>query len=216
MNTVKLVVLISGSGTNLQAIIEAIEKGLVHAEISAVISNRPDVRGLARARDQHIATEVIDHKQFTDRHRFDQALLEAIESYQPDLVILAGFMRILTDRFVTHFHGKMLNIHPSLLPKYKGLNTHARAIEAAESEHGCSVHFVNNELDSGAVIGQFKVPLRMNDTVETLSKRVQIAEHKLYLACIELLCQKRIQLTPEGVEHRGQLLPDSGLDLTED
>lgn len=216
MNNTKLVVLISGSGTNLQAIIDAIENGKVHAEIRTVISNRPQAAGLARARERGIETCVIDHKQFSDRVQFDQALLQSIESHQPDLVILAGFMRILTDDFVDHFQGRMLNIHPSLLPKFKGLNTHARAIEADEKEHGCSVHFVSNELDSGAVIGQFRVPVERNDTAESLSKRVQTAEHRLYPACIELFCQKQIRLTQQGVEYQGRLLDGNGLDLTED
>lgn len=210
-----IVVLISGSGTNLQAIMDAIESGLiVNARIAAVVSNRPQARGLQRAQQRGIETCVIDHTDFTSRERFDSALQSRIEHWQPDLVILAGFMRILTDGFVAHFTGRMLNIHPSLLPKFKGLNTHARAIEAGEQEHGCSVHYVSSELDSGAVIGHVRVPVEMNDTPESLSKRVQVAEHQLFPACIDLCCRDQVRLTHQGVQFNDTVLPENGLDLT--
>ncbi len=211
-----IVVLISGSGTNLQAMIDAAEAGKISGNIAAVISNRADAKGLTRARHHGIDTVVVDHTGYGTREAFDADLLQAIEHYQPDLVVLAGFMRILTDHFVDHFSGRMLNIHPSLLPKYKGLNTHQRALDAGEKEHGCSVHFVSSELDSGAVIGQAKVKVDVNDTAETLSQKVQQQEHALYPACVDLFCSKAIRLTPEGVYYQGSLLPATGLDLTED
>jgi len=211
-----IVVLISGSGTNLQAIIDGIEAGAIDGQIVAVISNRPNVKGLERAQQHGIETLLLDHTQFETREAFDAELQQRIEHYQPDLVVLAGFMRILTDAFVDHFTGRMLNIHPSLLPKYKGLNTHQRALDAHEAQHGCSVHFVSTELDSGAVIGHAKVDIERNDTALSLSQKVQKQEHSLYPACVKLFCNKQIQLTPEGVLYAGTLLPDSGLDLTGD
>lgn len=211
-----IVVLISGSGTNLQAIIEGIEAGEIDGRIVAVISNRPNVKGLERAQQHGIETLLLDHTQFESREAFDSVLQQKIEQYQPDLIVLAGFMRILTDAFVDHFKGRMLNIHPSLLPKYKGLNTHQRALDAHEAQHGCSVHFVSTELDSGAVIGHAKVDIERNDTAQSLSQKVQKQEHSLYPACVKLFCSKQIQLTPAGVLYAGTLLPDSGLDLTGD
>jgi len=211
-----IVVLISGSGTNLQAIIEAIEAGRIQGRIAAVISNRPQAQGLVRARNHGIETLVLDHTGYGTREAFDADLLQAIEQYQPGLVVLAGFMRILTDHFVDHFIGRMLNIHPSLLPRFKGLNTHQRALDAGESQHGCSVHFVSSELDSGAVIGQSKVNIARNDTAQSLSQKVQQQEHTLYPACVALFCDHQIQLTPDGVQYQGSILPDNGLDLTED
>lgn len=210
-----IVVLISGSGTNLQAIINAVESGDIHGRIAAVISNRPDVKGLQRATNHNIETVVLDHTAFNDRQTFDLALQNKIDEYKPDLVVLAGFMRILTDEFVNHYTGRMLNIHPSLLPKFKGLNTHQRAIDAGESEHGCSVHFVSSELDSGAVIGQAKVNIAADDNADSLAKKVQQQEHTLYPACVRLFCAGEISLSNSGVLHQGELLPNTGLDLTE-
>lgn len=209
-----IVVLISGSGTNLQAIIDEIEAGTIDGRIVAVISNRPGVKGLERASNHGIHTVVLDHTGYDTREDFDSALQAEIERYQPELVVLAGFMRILTDGFVDHFAGRMLNIHPSLLPKFKGLNTHQRALDAGEQQHGCSVHFVSSELDSGAVIGQAKVDIAANDTAESLSQKVQKQEHQLYPASVRLFCNRDIELTPQGVLYKGQLLPDTGLDLT--
>ncbi len=210
-----IVVLISGEGTNLQAIIDAIEnKAITHGKIVAVISNIPAVGGIERAHQHNINTEIVDHRAFDNRLEFDQQLQSKIDQYKPDLLILAGFMRILTDEFVDHYKGKMLNIHPSLLPKYKGLNTHSRVLAARDSEHGCTVHFVSSELDSGAIIAQAKVVVESNDTVDSLSKKVQMQEHYIYPKCIDLFCNQQIKLTDNGVEYQGTLLATQGLDLT--
>lgn len=211
----RIVVLISGSGTNLQAIIDAIEAGQIPGRITLVISNRPNALGLERAARHGIPTLVIDHKEYDDRNAFDQALQQAIDAQQPALVVLAGFMRILTDRFVRHFEGRLVNIHPSLLPKFKGLNTHARAIEAGEREHGCSVHFVTPELDAGAIIGQARVAITRDDTADSLAAKVQRLEHKLYPACIALFCKGALTVKGDVVYLDGKPLPPTGLDLTD-
>ena len=153
-----IVVLISGNGTNLQAIIDAVKNGQLPAEIRAVISNRPQAFGLERARRAGIPIEVVDHTLYSDRNAFDSALQTAIDRYNPALVVLAGFMRILTSQLVQHYHGRMLNVHPSLLPEFRGLDTHRRALAACVKEHGASIHFVTDELDGGPVIIQKKVP----------------------------------------------------------
>lgn len=212
---ISIVVLISGSGTNLQAIIDAIEAGSINAHIAMVISNRPNAKGLERASSHGIPTQIIDHTHFADREQFDVAVQSAIEVHHPRLVVLAGFMRILTDAFVNHFTGRLVNIHPSLLPKYKGLNTHARAIEAGEAEHGCSVHFVTPELDAGAVIGQARVAIAADETPESLAAKVQKLEHKLYPACVGLFCNGDLQLQGDVALLNGKPLPATGLDLTE-
>ncbi len=188
------VVLISGSGSNLQAIIDATKAGDLPLEIKAVISNRPNAKGLERAQQAGIHTEVLDHTQFADRPTFDQALQPLIDRYQPELLILAGFMRILTPEFVRHYHGRMLNIHPSLLPKYAGLHTHRRAIEEGDKEHGASIHFVTEELDGGPVILQGKVPVLAEDTAEKLAKRVLEIEHKIYPLAIQWFSEGRLRL----------------------
>lgn len=176
----KVVVLISGSGSNLQALIDNIASGDNPAQISAVISNRADAYGLQRAQSAGIATQVLDHKQFDGREAFDAALAAAIDAHQPQLVVLAGFMRILSAGFVRHYQGRLLNIHPSLLPKYKGLHTHQRALDAGDREHGCSVHFVTEELDGGPLVVQAVVPIAADDTADTLAQRVHGAEHQIY------------------------------------
>ena len=189
-----LVVLISGSGSNLQAIIDQCANKNINASICRVISNKANVKGLARAEAAGIATQVIDHTQYADREGFDAALIEVIDQCKPDLVVLAGFMRILTEGFVTHFKGRLINIHPSLLPKYQGLNTHQQAIDAGDTEAGASVHFVTEELDGGPVIAQAKVAVEANDTAETLAKRVLTVEHGIFPAVIGWFADKRLQL----------------------
>ena len=193
-----IVVLISGRGSNLQSIIDQTASGDLPVEIRAVISNRPGVQGLDRAAAAGIETRVLDHGNFPDRESYDRALAELIDSYDPRLVILAGFMRILTPGFVRHYAGRMLNIHPSLLPKFRGLHTHERALEAGEKEHGASIHFVTEELDGGPVFLQAVVPVLPDDTPERLAARVLEQEHRLYPEAIRWFAEGRIRLTEDG------------------
>ncbi len=209
-----IVVLISGSGSNLQAIIDGVEAGTISGQVTAVISNKSDVKGLERAAKHGIASYVLDHTEHADRESYDQALKTLIDQHNPHLIILAGFMRILTEAFVQHYEGRMLNIHPSLLPKFKGLHTHKRAIEAQESEHGCSVHFVTPELDGGPIIGQRKVTIDATDTEDSLASKVQKEEHFLYPLCTKLFTEGRLQLTDTGPTLDGIAIIEGGLDLT--
>lgn len=202
-----LVVLISGTGRNLQAIIDAIAGGLVKARIAAVISDRADAYGLQRADEAGIATEVLLRKDFASRADHDRALAERIASHAPDLVILAGFMRVLSADCVARFHGRMVNIHPSLLPRYRGLHTHARALEAGEREHGASIHFVTEELDGGPVILQGRVAVRDDDTPETLAARVtNEVELRAYPLVVAWLAAGRVRLGSDGVYVDGRRL----------
>jgi len=186
-------VLISGNGSNLQAIIDQINVGTIPGNIVAVISNKATAYGLERAKNAGIATEVIDNKQFDNREAYDQALATSIDRHQPDLIVLAGFMRILSDGFVNHYLGKMINIHPSLLPKFRGLNTHQRAIDAGETEHGASVHFVTPELDEGPVIAQSVIAIKHAESAESLAKRVHVEEHKVFPLVISWFALGRIK-----------------------
>ena len=188
-----IVVLISGGGSNLQAIIDAAVNDGLPVEIRAVISNKADAYGLERARKAGIETVIIDHTRFDGREAFDAELSRTIDGYTPKLVVLAGFMRILSDNFVHHYEGRMLNIHPSLLPRYKGTNTHARAIEAGDSEAGCSVHLVTAELDSGQVLLQARVPILKGDTPEKLAARVLEQEHVIYPEAIRQFANRVLE-----------------------
>ncbi|MDH4562168.1 phosphoribosylglycinamide formyltransferase [Pseudomonas sp. BN411] len=208
-----VVVLISGSGSNLQALIDSITGDDHPARIRAVISNRADAFGLERARKAGIDTRVLDHKAYADREAFDAALIEVIDAYKPQLVVLAGFMRILTPGFVRHYQGRLLNIHPSLLPKYKGLHTHQRALEAGDSEHGCSVHFVTEELDGGPLVVQALIPVESDDTPESLAQRVHVQEHRIYPLAMRWFAEGRLRLGQNGAELDGQALPPSGQQL---
>ncbi|SFK44914.1 phosphoribosylglycinamide formyltransferase [Methylophaga sulfidovorans] len=190
-HTTRLVILISGRGSNMRSIIEAINHQQLDATVAAVISNRPDAAGLEYASSQSIPTKIVDHKAFADRDSFDKALAKQIDEFNPDYVILAGFMRILTAEFVEHYQNKLINIHPSLLPKFKGLDTHQRAIDAGEQEHGASVHFVTAELDDGPVIMQAKVKVMADDSAQTLAARVLEQEHQLYPAAIQKLVNSK-------------------------
>lgn len=205
-----VVVLISGSGSNLQALIDSVAHDGNPARIAAVICNRAGAYGLERAKQAGIATELLDHKQFDGREAFDAALIQAIDAYQPDLVVLAGFMRILTPGFVQHYAGRLLNIHPSLLPKHKGLHTHQRAIEAGDSEHGCSVHFVTEELDGGPLVVQAVLPVMADDTAESLAQRVHQQEHQIYPLAVRWFAEGRLRLGAQGAMLDGQPLPASG------
>ncbi|HYQ38269.1 MAG TPA: phosphoribosylglycinamide formyltransferase [Pseudomonas sp.] len=208
-NRCNVVVLISGSGSNLQALIDSLGADNP-TRIGAVISNRADAYGLVRAQNAGIPTAVLDHKAFASREAFDAALIDAIDAFQPDLVVLAGFMRILSADFVQHYHGRLLNIHPSLLPRHKGLHTHQRALDEGDGEHGCSVHFVTEELDGGPLIVQAVVPVQAGDTPELLAKRVQIGEHHIYPLAVRWFAEGRLRLGARGAELDGTPLPASG------
>lgn len=188
----RIAVLISGTGSNLQALMDQAPDS--DYEIALVLSNRPQAAGLQKAKAAGIPTVIIDHTEYDSRESFDQAMIQALDAQQVDGIILAGFMRILTPAFTLHYLGRMLNIHPSLLPKYPGLNTHQRALDANDAEHGLSIHFVTPELDGGPVILQAKVPLKAGDTAESLQKKVQIQEHIAYPLVTNWLAQGRIQL----------------------
>lgn len=190
----RILVLASGSGTNLQALIEASRERDFPGDIVAVGCNRPQAFALERAAQAGIETFTVDHTRYDSREAFDAALRLEMERYQPDLVVLAGFMRILTEDFVRAFQGRMLNVHPSLLPKYRGLNTHQRALDAGDKVHGVSIHFVTEDLDGGPVIARAEVPVRPDDTAETLAERVQSQEHVLYPIVIRWFCEGRLQL----------------------
>lgn len=189
----RIAVLISGSGSNLQALIDHQKQHPELYQIVLVISNKADAFGLQRAEKAGIKNIVIDHKQFADRETFDAELQNALENSQAELVVLAGFMRILTEEFTQHFLGKMLNIHPSLLPKYPGLNTHQRAIDAGDCEHGLSVHFVTPELDGGPAILQAKVCIENEDSVETLQNKVHQQEHLAYPLVVQWFAEGRLE-----------------------
>lgn len=193
----RLVVLVSGSGSNLQSILDHCKTGSIDAQVVAVISNRPGVRSLLRAEAYGCAAITIDHTAFENRHEFDKQLQHIIDQYQPDFVVLAGFMRILTEGFVRHFLGKMVNIHPSLLPKYPGLNTHQRAIDAGEHYAGATVHFVTPELDGGPSIAQSPVPITPGVTAKELAKQVLGVEHTLYPTVLQWLCSDRLTLAED-------------------
>lgn len=189
----RIVVLISGNGSNLQAIIDGCDDNL-QAEVVGVISNKPDAYGLVRAHHGEIDTSCVIAHPDESRAEYDARLMTVIEQYQPDLIVLAGFMRILTDDFVNHYLGRMINVHPSLLPKYTGLNTHQRAIDAKESEHGASVHFVTPELDAGPVILQAKVPVYEDDTADMLAARVHEQEYAIYPLVVKWFSHQRLNL----------------------
>jgi phosphoribosylglycinamide formyltransferase-1 len=188
----KFVVLISGSGSNLQAIIDAVAGRRLRAQIVGVLSNKADAYGLTRAQTAGIPTAVISHRDYADRDAFDRAMMKQIDAWEADVVVLAGFMRILTPDFVNHFDGRLLNIHPSLLPKYKGLHTHQRALDSSDTEHGCSIHLVNAALDDGPVVAQAIVSILPDDDEASLTERVHKSEHKLYPLVLGWMADRRL------------------------
>ena len=190
----RIVVLISGGGSNLQSFIDGCADGSLNGDVVAVISNKAGVKGLERAAVAAIPNITLDHNSFASRAEFDVALADVIDSFSPDLIVLAGFMRILTPEFVNRFLGRLINIHPSLLPKYPGLHTHQRAIDAGDSEAGATVHFVTAELDGGPGIVQAKVELLENDTAEDLASRVLVFEHQIYPLAAQWFCEARLEL----------------------
>jgi phosphoribosylglycinamide formyltransferase-1 len=203
-----LVVLISGRGSNLQAILDGARDGALPIDIRAVISNRPGAPGLERARQAGVQALTLDHKGFSERRDFDTALRRTIDALVPGLVILAGFMRVLGEDFVIHYGGRLLNIHPSLLPKYRGLHTHERALIDGEREHGASVHFVTPELDSGPVIIQARVPVLPDDDPDTLAARVLEQEHQIYPLAIRWFAEGRLALRDGRVFFDGRPLAE--------
>ena len=209
-DTCDVVVLLSGTGSNLQALIDSNDIKDSPAKIRAVISNRADAYGLQRAKDAGIDTRVLDHKAFEGREAFDAALIKVIDEFKPKLVVLAGFMRILSAEFVRHYQGRLLNIHPSLLPKYKGLHTHQRALEAGDGEHGCSVHFVTEELDGGPLVVQAVIPVESDDSPHSLAQRVHAQEHRIYPLAVRWFAEGRLSLDEQGALLDGQLLAASG------
>ncbi|NNA12256.1 phosphoribosylglycinamide formyltransferase [Pseudomonas lundensis] len=209
-DTCDVVVLLSGTGSNLQALIDSDDVKESPATLRAVISNRADAPGLQRAKNAGIDTRVLDHTAFEGREAFDAALIEIIDTFNPHLVVLAGFMRILSADFVRHYQGRLLNIHPSLLPKYKGLHTHQRALEAQDREHGCSVHFVTEELDGGPLVVQAVIPVESEDTPSSLAQRVHAQEHRIYPLAVRWFAEGRLSLDEQGALLDGQLLPASG------
>ena len=211
--TCRVAILISGSGTNLQALIDQQHQAqLGPAKLVGVFSNRPGAGGLERARRAGIPTAVVDHTGFTARAEFDRAMLAELSAWQPDLLVLAGFMRILTPEFVTRFEGRMLNIHPSLLPLYPGLDTHARALAAGDREHGATVHFVTPDLDAGPSIVQARVPVETGDTPDTLAARVQRKEHQIYPAVVQWFSEGRLTMHKGQAYMEGKPIAATGLD----
>ncbi|MBX2846889.1 MAG: phosphoribosylglycinamide formyltransferase [Acidiferrobacterales bacterium] len=201
------VILISGSGSNLQAFIDQSKAGELAINIELVISNNADAFGLERAQQADIATSHIDHRDFASRLEFDYALIERIDQVSPDIIILAGFMRILTSKFVNHYRNRLVNIHPSLLPKYPGTNTHERAIDARDQWHGASVHFVVPEVDAGPIILQGRLPITENDTPETLQQRIHKIEHIIYPEAVKWFAENRLDITNNKVLLDGETSP---------
>jgi len=224
-----VVILISGRGSNLRAILDEAadapslargprlgpigetRAGRLPIEIRAVISNNPEAEGLQHARAAGVLTEIVNHRDYTDRTQFDAVLMQAIDRHAPRLVILAGFMRILGDAFIRHYAGRLLNIHPSLLPAFKGIDTHARALAAGAAQHGASVHFVTNDLDGGPVIVQASVPVRTGDTADTLAARVLHEEHRILPLAIRWFVEKRLSVCNGQVLLDGEVRPEQGL-----
>jgi len=224
-----VVILISGRGSNLRAILDETadapslargprlgpigetRAGRLPIEIRAVISNNPEAEGLQHARAAGVLTEIVNHRDYTDRTQFDAVLMQAIDRHAPRLVILAGFMRILGDAFIRHYAGRLLNIHPSLLPAFKGIDTHARALAAGAAQHGASVHFVTNDLDGGPVIVQASVPVRTGDTADTLAARVLHEEHRILPLAIRWFVEERLSVCNGQVLLDGEVRPEQGL-----
>lgn len=206
----RIVVLVSGQGSNLQAIVDACQQGVINGSVAAVFSNKAEAFGLTRARDAGVPAHALTAAHFSDREAFDRQLMLEMDAYAPDLVVLAGYMRILSPAFVAHYAGRMLNIHPSLLPKYPGLHTHRQAIENGDTEHGTSVHFVTEQLDGGPVILQAKVPVFPDDTEEEVNARIQHQEHAIYPLVVSWFVQGRLAMHDDAAWLDGEKLPPAG------
>lgn len=206
----KIVVLISGQGTNLQALIDACHSGLIPARIVSVISNKPDAFGLQRAQSADIPTRIFQRQHFSSNQEMDRQIGDYIQSLGVDLIVLAGYMKILTAPFTQRFAGKILNIHPALLPKYPGLNTYQRALEAGDTEHGTTVHFVNEEVDGGAIVLQAKVPIFANDDIIDIEQRVKEQEQRIYPLVVKWFVEERLELIEGKAFLDQKLLPAQG------
>jgi len=207
-----IVVLISGNGSNLQALID--QRQSRGFRISAVICNEPDAYGLERAAKAGIPTVILNHRDYAAREQFDQQLMDQIEAFAPELLVLAGYMRILSAGFVQHYHGRILNIHPSLLPAYRGTNTHQRVLDAGELIHGVSVHFVTEELDGGPVVLQVEIPITADDNKESLARRIAEQEHRIYPEIVSWFCSGRLKMHNSTVSLDNMLLPEFGIRRT--
>lgn len=205
-----IVVLISGNGSNLQAIIDACARKQINGTLRAVFSNKADAFGLERSREAGIPAFALSMKAFNSREAFDRELMQQIDAFQPDLVVLAGYMRILSPAFVAHYQGRLLNIHPSLLPKYPGLYTHRQALENGDEEHGTSVHFVTDELDGGPVILQARVPVFAEDSEDDVTARVQVQEHNIYPLVVSWFVDGRLRMEANHAWLDNQKLPPQG------
>ena len=207
----RLVILISGRGSNMAALIDAVRAGEIDAAIGIVISNRPDAAGLATAATAGVATAVVDHRAFADRVEFERSLAAAIDAKAPDLVVLAGFMRILSPAFVARYAGRLLNIHPSLLPAYPGVQTHRRALADGVRIHGCTVHFVTSDVDCGPIVAQAAVTVRHDDDEAALTARVLAVEHRLLPAAVQAFCAGRLVIVGSRVHVKQESVPDAEL-----
>ena len=205
-----IVVLISGNGSNLQAIIDACEQKKINGTLSAVFSNKADAFGLERARAAGVPAHALTASQFADRAAFDRELMQEIDAYAPDLVVLAGYMRILSPEFVAHYSGRLINIHPSLLPKYPGLHTHRQVLDNGDEEHGTSVHFVTDELDGGPVILQARIPVFEGDDEDDITARVQHQEHAIYPLVVSWFMEGRLEMRNNTAWLDGKELPPQG------
>ncbi|MFH8132901.1 phosphoribosylglycinamide formyltransferase [Pantoea osteomyelitidis] len=206
----KLVVLISGNGSNLQSILDACASGRINGSVAAVFSNKASAYGLTRAREAQVPAHALAASDFADREAFDRQMMQEIDAYAPDLVVLAGYMRILSPAFVARYQHRLLNIHPSLLPKYPGLNTHRQALENGDAEHGTSVHFVTDELDGGPIVLQAKVPVFAGDSEEEIVARVQHQEHAIYPLAIGWFLTGRLTMRDNRAWLDGEPLPPQG------
>lgn len=207
MSELRIAVLISGNGSNLQALIDARDSGRLAIDLASVISNEPTARGLQRAQRAGIPSTILDHREFANRADFDRALSLLIRACQPEWVVLAGFMRIIGAAALDSGHGRMINLHPSLLPLYKGTNTYQRALDAGDREHGASIHFVTDELDGGPVISQVRVPILPNDDRTSLAKRLSPEEHRLLVSTIEFLTRHTVEYRDGSVAVDGEIIP---------
>lgn len=206
-----IVILISGRGSNMESLLNAVAAGSLPVRVAAVISNRPEAKGLETAAAQEVEACVVDHTRFDSRESFDAAMIKTIDSFSPDLVVLAGFMRILTDGFVRHYEGRLLNIHPSLLPSFPGLHTHRRALAEGVRVHGCTVHFVTPQLDHGPVIVQAAVPVLDGDDEATLAARVLVQEHQVYPMAVRWFVEERLRLVDGHVVFEAEQEPVGAL-----